>query len=240
MLLGTRFFPSCILRPSSSRGAFPRNASRRDAMALGYGNTTDLMTSPSPNPPVDTDDLIALLFLQTRQDEFRLVEPCSAAHVLGARRLSPQVSAGRYRLSPARVSGTSAREEGLRILTSPRREASLFKLGRNPRVPAILLFGSISLEARTGALPLDRRRPWRKGLGHRQRTTWRDLPLHPAAGATERMTPVPLSGLRYSAASPWSMIVTRTASSGSSAIGDTHSSPLRFGPTTPPSKNEPS
>src|SRR6185312_1789015 len=30
-----------------------------------------------------------------------------------------------------RVSGTCAREEGLRILTSPRREASLFKLGRN-------------------------------------------------------------------------------------------------------------
>jgi hypothetical protein len=30
------------------------------------------------------------------------------------------------------VSGTSAREEGLRTLTSPRREASLFKLGRNP------------------------------------------------------------------------------------------------------------
>jgi hypothetical protein len=29
------------------------------------------------------------------------------------------------------VSGTSAREEGLRTLTSPRREASLFKLGRN-------------------------------------------------------------------------------------------------------------
>ena len=32
---------------------------------------------------------------------------------------------------PARVSGTCSREEGLRILTSPRREASLFKLGRN-------------------------------------------------------------------------------------------------------------
>jgi hypothetical protein len=30
-----------------------------------------------------------------------------------------------------RVSGTCAREEGLRTLTSPRREASLFKLGRN-------------------------------------------------------------------------------------------------------------
>jgi hypothetical protein len=29
------------------------------------------------------------------------------------------------------VSGTSAREEGLRTLTSPRREASLFKLGRS-------------------------------------------------------------------------------------------------------------
>ena len=35
------------------------------------------------------------------------------------------------------VSGTSAREEGLRTLTSPRREASLFKLGQNPRVLAI-------------------------------------------------------------------------------------------------------
>jgi hypothetical protein len=33
---------------------------------------------------------------------------------------------------PARVSETCSREEGLRILTSPRREASLFKLGRNP------------------------------------------------------------------------------------------------------------
>src|SRR5882672_7433602 len=32
--------------------------------------------------------------------------------------------------NPARVSGTCARKEGLRILTSPRREASLFKLGR--------------------------------------------------------------------------------------------------------------
>src|SRR6266478_125206 len=35
------------------------------------------------------------------------------------------------------VSGTSAREEGLRTLTSPRREASLFKLGRSLLVPAI-------------------------------------------------------------------------------------------------------
>src|SRR5205085_567636 len=32
---------------------------------------------------------------------------------------------------PDRVSGTCAREEGLRTLTSPRREASLFKLGRS-------------------------------------------------------------------------------------------------------------
>jgi hypothetical protein len=32
---------------------------------------------------------------------------------------------------PTKVSGTCARKEGLRTLTSPRREASLFKLGRN-------------------------------------------------------------------------------------------------------------
>jgi hypothetical protein len=37
------------------------------------------------------------------------------------------------------VSGSYAREEGLRTLTSPRREASLFKLGRN-LVPAIFFF----------------------------------------------------------------------------------------------------
>src|SRR6516225_5935041 len=35
------------------------------------------------------------------------------------------------RMLPTLVSGTCAREEGLRTLTSPRREASLFKLGRN-------------------------------------------------------------------------------------------------------------
>ena len=43
--------------------------------------------------------------------------------------MSPEVFAGAD--GACRVSGTSAREEGLRILTSPRREASLFKLGRN-------------------------------------------------------------------------------------------------------------
>jgi len=40
---------------------------------------------------------------------------------------------------PTVVSGTCAREEGLRTLTSPRREASLFKLGRNQLVPAFSL-----------------------------------------------------------------------------------------------------
>jgi hypothetical protein len=37
-----------------------------------------------------------------------------------------------WQLLPTSVSGTCARKEGLRTLTSPRREASLFKLGRKP------------------------------------------------------------------------------------------------------------
>src|ERR1700730_4601114 len=55
------------------------------------------------------------------------------------------------------VSGTSAREEGLRTLTSPRREASLFKLGRNLRVLAIFfnaegLRGPIGVPACTNSV----------------------------------------------------------------------------------------
>src|SRR6266436_4473244 len=40
------------------------------------------------------------------------------------------------------VSGTCARKEGLRILTSPRREASLFKLGRTFGFGQFLLYRS--------------------------------------------------------------------------------------------------
>jgi hypothetical protein len=76
----------------------------------------------------------ALRFLQTSQTEFPLVmsrvnrdiRPCAILHRVefpGLRCLE-------------QVSGTCARKEGLRILTSPRREASLFKLGRCLRVPA--------------------------------------------------------------------------------------------------------
>ena len=50
------------------------------------------------------------------------------------------------------VSGTSAREEGLRTLTSPRREASLFKLGRKLRFPANL-FGQTGSRVPAGSRP---------------------------------------------------------------------------------------
>src|SRR5947199_10748797 len=43
---------------------------------------------------------------------------------------------------PETVSGTCAREEGLRTLTSPRREASLFKLGRSLVLRPIFFAGS--------------------------------------------------------------------------------------------------
>jgi hypothetical protein len=61
-----------------------------------------------------------LRFLQTSQKKFLLVELRSNLHY-------PTDVIARSR----QVSGTCAREEGLRTLTSPRREASLFKLGRN-------------------------------------------------------------------------------------------------------------
>src|SRR5205823_5530074 len=52
----------------------------------------------------------------------------------------------RYRFpglrGPETVSGTCARKEGLRTLTSPRREASLFKLGRS-----LVCFGQFSLSS---------------------------------------------------------------------------------------------
>ena len=59
-------------------------------------------------------------FLQTSQKKFRLVELRAKVHLCG------DVIDGLRQ-----VSGTCARKEGLRTLTSPRREASLFKLGRN-------------------------------------------------------------------------------------------------------------
>src|SRR5215472_14408204 len=44
---------------------------------------------------------------------------------------------------PESVSGTCARKEGLRTLTSPRREASLFKLGRNFGSGHFLVFRTV-------------------------------------------------------------------------------------------------
>src|ERR1041385_8443885 len=84
---------------------------------------------------------IALRFLQTSQNEFPLV----------TRRMNRDTSLRailhRHEFAgfgcPERVSGTCARKEGLRILTSPRREASLFKLGRSPRVPANFFCASV-------------------------------------------------------------------------------------------------
>src|SRR4029077_16957022 len=77
---------------------------------------------------------IALRFLQTSQNEFPLVTTTvdrdSWSRAILRRGEFPGPGC------PERVSGTCARKEGLRILTSPRREASLFKLGRSPRVPA--------------------------------------------------------------------------------------------------------
>ena len=51
------------------------------------------MSLPSPGTSIDTDDLIALLFLQTRQDEFWLVSPPLKAHLPGARQLPPRIFA---------------------------------------------------------------------------------------------------------------------------------------------------
>src|SRR5215472_13869292 len=74
----------------------------------------------SVRPPIATAaGFKALQFLQTSQKKFRLVGRGWKVHLSQTRCLSRQVS------------GTCAREEGLRTLTSPRREASLFKLGRN-------------------------------------------------------------------------------------------------------------
>src|SRR5262249_39911852 len=77
-----------------------------------------------------------------------------ASHaILNSRRVS---GAGR----PERVPGTCAREEGLRTLTSPRREASLFKLGRTSG------FGQFSFaDFTTGRSSCPRRKPRHVG-GH--------------------------------------------------------------------------
>ena len=68
-------------------------------------------------------------FLQTSQNEFPVVIGTPRRDIGQAR----YYIATDFRGSgdPDRVSGTCAREEGLRTLTSPRREASLFKLGRS-------------------------------------------------------------------------------------------------------------
>src|SRR5215471_7847969 len=73
--------------------------------------------------------LRALRFLQTSQKKFPVVAAASFPHILPTRSLI--AASFRRPMPPIRVSGTCAREEGLRTLTSPRREASLFKLGRN-------------------------------------------------------------------------------------------------------------
>src|SRR5215475_4257702 len=73
-------------------------------------------------------DLIALRFLQTSHDEFPVAECPENRHV-SATRYCIAASFGVWKTSYM-VSGTCARKEGLRTLTSPRREASLFKLGR--------------------------------------------------------------------------------------------------------------
>src|ERR1700739_5008430 len=75
----------------------------------------------------------ALRFLQTSQNEFPLVSPPINRDTSTTAILHRYKFPGRR--GPDRVSGTCARKEGLRTLTSPRREASLFKLGRN-LVPA--------------------------------------------------------------------------------------------------------
>jgi hypothetical protein len=64
--------------------------------------------------------------------------------------------------TPIRVSGTCAREEGLRTLTSPRREASLFKLGRSLGAPAHFLW-AIRRWGPTGVPTVNNSIPWSHG-----------------------------------------------------------------------------
>src|ERR1700730_8213464 len=60
------------------------------------------------------------------------------------------------------VSGTSARKEGLRTLTSPRREASLFKLGRNLWFRP---FSFLPFQATSGACQTQRNRGYPRPRG---------------------------------------------------------------------------
>jgi hypothetical protein len=99
----------------------------------------------------------ALRFLQTRQKKFPVVKFALTSHSHCKRSC---IAKGFRRLgSPMRVSGTCARKEGLRTLTSPRREASLFKLGRNFRVPAILFGEFFTLVASPPDIAITRSMP---------------------------------------------------------------------------------
>jgi hypothetical protein len=91
---------------------------------------------------MDSAGIRGLRFLQMSQKKFPVVVACSIVHLLSSDVASDVIFGGRRR--QYEFPGFKAREEGLRTLTSPRREASLFKLG--PGNPGAIFFAERELD----------------------------------------------------------------------------------------------